>query len=113
MPHNWGSYARLPRLEPMAGGHRDIHGRHTLVPAPAEEEALVFHGADLFEPRWDFDIEVGLHYRSGSKWPYSKYEDLEEDGSSVAQVEGLADYRQQTPQRKCRCKPTLVSWIFR
>ena len=93
MPHNRGSYARLPRLEPMAGGHRDIHGRHTLVPAPAEEEALVFRGDDIFQPEWDCGIEVEPRYRSGSKWPYSKYKDLEEDICSGPQVERLVSPR--------------------
>lgn len=93
MLHNRGSYTRLPRLEPMAGGHRDIHGRHTLVPAPAEEEALVFRGDDIFQPEWDCGIEVELRYRSGSKWPYSKYKDLEEDICSGPQVERLVSPR--------------------
>ena len=93
MPHNWGSYARLPRMEPMAGWHLDIHGRHTMVPAPAEEEALVFRGDDIFQPEWDCGIEVELRYRSGSKWPYSKYEDLEEEICSGPQVERLVSPR--------------------
>lgn len=42
-----------------------------------------------------------LRYRSGSKWPYSKYEDLEEETCSGPQVGGLASYRQQIPQREC------------
>ena len=89
MLHNWGSSARLPRMEPMAGWHLDIHGRHTLVPAPAGEEALVFRGNDIFQPEWDCGIEVELRYRSGSKWPNSKYEDLEEEISSGTQEERL------------------------
>lgn len=93
MPHNWGSYARLPRMEQMAGWHRDIHGRHTLVPAPTQEEVLVFRGDDIFQPEWDCGIEVELRYRSGSKWPYSKYEDLEEDICSGPQVERLVSPR--------------------
>ena len=93
MPHNWGSYARLPRMEQMAGWHLDIHGRHTLVPAPAEEEALVFRGDDIFQPEWDCGIEVEPRYRSGSKWPYSKHEDLEEEICSGPQVERLVSPR--------------------
>ena len=69
----------------MAGWHLDIHGRHTLVPAPAED--------DIFQPEWDCGIEVELRYRSGSKWPYSKYEDLEEEICSGPQVERLVSPR--------------------
>ena len=93
MPHNWGSYARLPRLEPMAGWHRDIHGRHTMVPAPTQEEVLVLRGDDVCGSEWDLDVEGELHYRSGSKWPYSKYEDLEEEICSGPQVERLVSPR--------------------
>ena len=101
MPHNWGSYTRLPRLEPMAGGHRDIHGRHTLVPASAQEKALVLCGYELYRPEWDLPIEGELHYTYGSKWPYSVFEDLEEETCSGPQVGGLTSYRQQIPQREC------------
>ena len=60
---------------------------------PAEEEALVFRGDNIFQPEWDCGIEVGLRYRSGSKWPYSKYEDLEEEICSGPQVERLVSPR--------------------